>query len=125
MPPLRVNAAGSSSTIATESMKPAPNATSSSMTRSSRTARRVTARAPSTLPAAAMSAYSSALDTGEEVLLRVAAGILEHFVQQPGECFPDVGARPHARRDQVVAFHGEVLEGERRVFRLHFGNRLS
>jgi len=52
-----------SSTMATDSMNPAPNATSSSITRSSRTARRVTASAPSTLPAAATRAYNNALDT--------------------------------------------------------------
>src|SRR6185503_8495694 len=125
MPPLRVNAAGSSSTIATESMNPAPNATSSSMTRSSRTARRVTASAPSTLPAAAMSAYSSALDTGEEILLRVAARIREHFVEQARERFAHVRARPDPRRDQVIALHRQVLERQRRIVRSHGGHRFA
>src|SRR5258705_4134799 len=87
--------------MATESMNPAPNATSSSMTRSSRTARRVTASAPSTLPAAATRAYSRALDTREQVLPGVARRILEHFVQQAGDGPADVGAWPLTRPDHV------------------------
>src|ERR1044072_7897152 len=94
-------------------MNPAPNATSSSMTRSSRTARRVTASAPRILAAAATSAYSRALNTREQVLLGVAAGILEHFVEQARERLADFRARPHAGRDQVVAAHREILDRER------------
>src|SRR5436190_16888713 len=96
--------------MATESMNPAPKATSSSMTRSSRTARRVTASAPSTLPAAAIRAYSRALDTREQVLPGVARRILEHFVQQAGERLADVGTWPHAGGDEIVPFYGKVLE---------------
>src|SRR6185503_10440570 len=117
MPPLRVSAAGSSSTIATASMKPAPNATSSSMTRSSRTARRVTARAPSTLPAAATSAYSRALDTRQEVRFGVAGRVLQHFLEQPPERLADVRSRAHARSDQVIAAHREVLHREGGILR--------
>src|SRR5436189_1338699 len=99
--PLRENAAGNSSTMATDSMKPAPNATSKSMTRSSRTARRVTASAPITLPAAAISAYSSALDTGEEIFPGVARGIFEDFVQQASQYLADVRTGPDTRGDQI------------------------
>src|SRR5947207_10650926 len=111
--------------MATESMNPAPKATSSSMTRSSRTARRVTASAPSTLPAAATSAYSRALDTREQVLPGVARRILEHFVEQAGERLADVGTRPHTGRDQVVALHREVLESKRRILGANGGDGLQ
>src|SRR6266508_2500906 len=113
--PLRANAAGNSSTMATDSMNPAPNATSSSMTRSSRTARRVTASAPSTLPAAATRAYNNALDTREQVFLGIAGRVLEHFFQQPCERLAHIGTGPHAGGDEIVALHREVLQAERRV----------
>src|SRR6267143_215141 len=113
--PLRDSAAGSSSTIATDSMKPAPNATRSSMTCSSRTARRVTASAPSTLPAAATSAYNSALDTGQEIALGVARRIFEHFFEQARQCCSHVRPGPDAGGDQVIAFHSQILQAERRI----------
>src|SRR5262245_6268599 len=96
-------------------MNPAPNATSSSMTRSSRTARRVTASPPRTFPAAATSAYSRALNTREEVVLRVAVGVFQHFLEQPRQRFPDVGPGPDTGRNEIVAAHREILERERRV----------
>src|SRR5258705_8786212 len=112
--PLRANAAGNSWTMATDSMTPAPNATSSSMTRSSRTARRVTASAPSTLPAAATRAYNNALDTREQVFPGIASGVVEHFFQQPCERLAHIGTGPDAGGDEIVAFHREVLQAERR-----------
>src|SRR2546421_11337455 len=115
MAPLRGSAAGKSSTMAIESMNPAPKATSSSMTRSSRTARRVTASAPRTLPAAATRAYNSALDTGQEIRSRVTRRIVENFLQQAAQHLAHIRTRPHAGRDEVIAFDREILERERRV----------
>src|SRR5262245_42741262 len=106
-------------------MNPAPNATRSSMTRSSRTARRVTATAPSTLPRAATRAYTSALDTGEQVFLRVARGVFEDLVEQPSERFSDVGTGPNPGGDQVIATHREVLERQRWMLRADCGDRLQ
>src|SRR6266550_7115758 len=110
--PDRANASGSSSTKATASMNPAPNATKCSMSASSRAARRVTASAPATLPSAATRAYPRALDTGEKIGARVAGRILEHFREQPLERLPHVGPGPHARGQEVVAFHREVFHGQ-------------
>src|SRR5213082_695849 len=95
--PERANASGSSSTKATASMNPAPNATKCSMSASSRAARRVTASAPATFPSAATRAYNRALDTGEQLLPRL----------------PHLRAGPHARRDEIVAADREVLQGQR------------
>src|SRR5439155_11068572 len=75
-------------------------------------ARRVTASAPTTLPSAATSAYSTALDTGEQVRLRVAGGILEHLGEQALQRVAHVGARSHAGGEEVVARDGEVLQGQ-------------
>src|SRR6266550_131449 len=100
--------------MATDSMNPAPNATSSSMTRR---ARRVTASAPSTLPAAATRAYNNALDTREQVLLGIAGRVLEHLFQQPRERLAHIGTGPHAGGDEIVAFHREVLECQRWIGR--------
>src|SRR5512139_805072 len=94
-------------------MNPAPNATRSSMTRSSRTARRVTANAPSTLPAAAMSACSNALDTREQVFFGVAGWILEYFVEESRQRFAHIRAGPHAGRDQIVSLDRQILECQR------------
>src|SRR5712664_1227570 len=101
--------------IATDSMNPAPNASRCSMTASSRTARRVTASAPSTLPAAATSAYSRALDTGEQVLLGVAGGVFEHFLEQTRQRLTDVRARTHASGDEIISLHRQILQAERRI----------
>src|SRR5213595_2438238 len=111
--PERANASGSSSTRATASMNPAPNATKCSISASSRAARRVTARAPATLPKAATRAYSSALDTGEQLLPRIARRVLEHVGEQPRQRLPHLRAGPHARRDEIVAADGEVLQSQR------------
>src|SRR6267378_2685199 len=93
-------------------MNPAPNATKCSISRSPRTACRTTASPPSTLPSAATSAYHSALDTGQEILLGVARGVLEHLRQQALQRLADARARPHSGREQVRAVHREVREGE-------------
>src|SRR6266480_8127246 len=106
----RVNASGSTTTSATASMKPAPNATKCSMTARPRAARRVTASAPITLPSAATSAYTRALDTGQQVTLGVALRVLEHLGQQPLQHLAHVGPGPHPRGDQVVPVHREVLQ---------------
>src|SRR3989454_86352 len=110
--PLRANASGRISTSATASMNPAPKATKCSITWRPSAARRVTASAPTTLPSAATSAYSTALDTGEQVRLGVAGRILEHLGEQALERLPHVGAGSHARREEVVAGDGEVLQGQ-------------
>src|SRR5437588_9074221 len=110
--PERANALGSISSSVTASMNPAPNATKCSISASSRAARRVTARAPATLPRAATRAYSSALDTGEQLLPRIACRVLEHVGEQSRQRLAHLRAGPHARRDQVVAGDGEVLQGE-------------
>src|SRR3989449_4166842 len=110
--PERANASGKTSTRATASMKPAPNATKCSIRASSRAARRVTASAPTTLPSAAMRAYPRALDTREEIVARVAGRILEHFREQPLEGRSHLGPGPHARGQEVVAFYREVLYGQ-------------
>src|SRR5437899_4468260 len=98
-------------------MNPAPNATKCSITWRPSAARRVTASAPTTLPSAATSAYITALDTGEQVLLRVAGGILEHLGEQALQCLPHVGAGSHARREDVVAGDGEVFQRHREIGR--------
>src|SRR3989454_5900325 len=108
--PLRANASGRISTIATASMNPAPKATKCSITWRPSAARRVTASAPTTLPSAATSAYNRALDTGEQVRLRVAGGILEHLGEQALQRLAHVGARSHAGGEEVVARDGEVLQ---------------
>src|SRR5689334_9413628 len=110
--PERANASGKSSTSATASMNPAPNATKCSISTSSRAARRVTASAPATLPSAATRAYSSALDTGEQLLPGVARRVVEHVRQQPRQRLAHLGAGSHAHRDEIVARDGEVLEGQ-------------
>src|SRR5712691_5773939 len=94
-------------------MKPAPNATKCSIRASSRAARRVTASAPTTFPSDAMRAYPRALDTGEEVVARVTGRILEYFHQQPLEGLSHLGPGPHARGQEVVAFHRQILYGQR------------
>src|SRR2546429_8090385 len=99
--------------MATASMNPAPNATKCSMTARPGAARRVTASAPSRLPTAATSAYTRALDMGEQVLLRIAARGLEHLAEQALERLAHVGSRPHSRSDQVVPVHREVLQWPR------------
>src|SRR2546423_15607255 len=111
--PERVNASGKSSTSATASMNPAPNATKCSISASSRAARRVTASAPATLPRAATRPYTRALDTGEQLVSRVARRLFQHVGGQARQRRPQLRARPHARRDQVVPGHGEGLERER------------
>src|SRR5213594_2111747 len=94
-------------------MKPAPNATKCSISTSSRTARRVTASAPTTLPSAAIRAYNRALDTGQQVLLRVAARVLEHLDQQALQGVPHVRPGAHAGGDQIVPVDREVLKRQR------------
>src|SRR2546422_818197 len=91
-------------------MNPAPNATKCSMTARPRAARRVTASAPSTLPSAATSAYTRALDTGQQVVLGVALRVLEHLGEQPLQHLAHVGPGPHPRGDQVVPVHRELLQ---------------
>src|SRR5881398_1330569 len=91
-------------------MNPAPNATKCSMTARPRAARRVTASAPTTLPSAATSAYTRALDTGQEVLFGVALRILEHQGEQPLQHLAHIGPGTHAGGDQVVPVHREVLQ---------------
>src|SRR5437660_4935082 len=91
-------------------MKPAPNATKCSMTARPRAARRVTASAPITLPRAATSAYTRALDTGQEVLLGVALRVLEHLGEQALQHFAHVGPGPHPGGDQVVPVHRQILQ---------------
>src|SRR5213078_2064439 len=108
--PERANASGSTSTSTTASMNPAPNATKCSMTARPRAARRVTASAPITLPSAATSAYTRALDTGQQVALGVALRVLQHLGEQPLQHFAHVGPGPHPRGDQVVPVHREVLQ---------------
>src|SRR5439155_25281222 len=110
--PERANASGSTSITATASMKPAPNATQCSMTARPRAARRVTASAPITLPSAATSAYTSALDTGQEVPLRVALRVFQHLREQALQHIAHVGAGPHSCRDQVVPVDREILQGQ-------------
>src|SRR6266576_5835938 len=111
--PERANASGKSSTTATASMNPAPNATKCSISASSRAARRVTASAPTTLPSAAIRAYPRELDTGEEIVARVAGRILEHFREQPLERLPHLRPGAHAGGQKIVAFHREVRYGQR------------
>src|SRR5438093_1010299 len=65
--------------------------------------------------AAATRAYSRALDTGEQVLLRVAGGILEHFLEQARQRCSHFGTGSHSGGDEVVATDGEILQVERRV----------
>src|SRR3989449_7208023 len=110
--PERANASGNTSTSATASMKPAPNATKCSIRASSRAARRVTASAPTTLPSAATRAYQKALDTGEEVVARVTGRILEHFRQQPLERLAHLRPGAHPGGQEIVALHGEVFHGQ-------------
>src|SRR5581483_4625743 len=109
----RANASGSTSTIATASMKPAPNATTCAITASSRAARRATARPPTTLPRAATRAYRSALDTRQEILAGVAPRVLEDLGEQALERLAHRGPGPHPRLEQVGARHREVFEGQR------------
>src|SRR2546427_424275 len=97
-------------TITPASMNPAPKATKCSITWRPSAARRVTASAPTTLPSAATSAYSTALDTGEQVRLGVAGRILEHLGEQALQRLAYVGAGSHARGEEVVARDGEVLQ---------------
>src|SRR5207302_535791 len=111
--PERANASGSSSTSATASMNPAPNATKCSIRASSRAARRVTARAPATFPRAATRAYSSALDTSEQLLPRVARGVVEHVAEEPRQRLAHLRAGSHPRRDEIVAADREVLQSQR------------
>src|SRR5438552_18593981 len=92
-------------------MKPAPNATKCSISASSPAARRVTASAPTTLPSAATRAYPKALDTGEELVARVAGRLREHFRQQPLEGLPHARPGAHARGQEIVAVHREVRHG--------------
>src|SRR2546427_751727 len=56
------------------------------------------------------SAYNRALDTGEQVRLRVAGGILEHLGEQALQRLAHVGAGSHAGGEEVVARDGEVLQ---------------
>src|SRR5947207_14490765 len=111
--PERANASGKSSTTATASMNPAPNATKCSIRASSRAARRATARAPATFPRAATRAYSSALDTSEQLLPRVARGVVEHVAEQPRQRLAHLRAGSHPRRDEIVAADREVLQSQR------------
>src|SRR5438477_9445996 len=111
--PDRANASGSSSTKATASMNPAPNATKCSISASSRAARRVTASAPATFPTAATRAYSSALDTSEQLLPRVARGVVEHVGEQPRQRLAHNRPGPHPCRDEIVAADREVLQSQR------------
>src|SRR5947207_6065108 len=111
--PERANASGKSSTTATASMNPAPNATKCSIRASSRAARRVTASAPTTLPSAATRAYAKALDTGEQVVARVAGRILEHVREQSLEGLPHLRPGAHAGGQEIGAFHREVLHRQR------------
>src|SRR5919109_697427 len=110
--PERANASGRSSTSATASMNPAPNARKCSISASSRAARRVTARAPATLPNAATRAYTRALDTGEQVFFRVTRRVFQHVRHQPRQRLAHFRPRPHARRDEVVSRDREVLQGQ-------------
>src|SRR5258708_35913311 len=91
-------------------MNPAPNARNCSMARRLRVACRVTASAPITLPQAASTAGTRALDTGEQILLGLARGVLQDFAEQLRERGADVGTGPHAGREQVVTAHGELLQ---------------
>src|SRR2546428_11070603 len=99
--------------MATASMNPAPNATKCSMTARPRAARRVTASAPSRLPSAATSAYTRALDMGEQVLLRIAARVLEHLAEQALERLAPVGAPPPPRSAQSRSVHRAGLQCQR------------
>src|SRR2546430_15240671 len=95
--------------MATASMNPAPNATKCSMTARPRAARRVTASAPSRLPSAATSAHTRALDMGEQVLLRIAARVLEYPAKQ-GLPRHDPGGSPRpTHRAQGTPLHPEDL----------------
>src|SRR5437879_13835748 len=94
-------------------MHPAPKATKCSITWRPSAARRVTASAPTTLPSAATRAYITALDTGEQVLLRVAGGILQHLGDQALQRLAHVAARPHAGGEEDVAGHGPPLHPHR------------
>src|SRR5206468_391228 len=111
--PERATASGSTSTSATASMKPAPNATKCSISASSRAARRVTASAPTTLPSAATKAYQKALDTGEEVVAGVTGRILEHFREQPLERLPHLRPGAHPGGQEIVPLHRQVLHRQR------------
>src|SRR2546423_15370221 len=102
---------------ATASMKPAPNATKCSMTARPRAARRVTASAPITLPSAATSAYTRALDTGQQIALGVALRVLEHLGEQPLRHLAHAGPGPHPRAGQAVPVHREVVRRERILLR--------
>src|ERR1051326_5328739 len=110
--PERAKASGSSSTSATARMNPAPTARKRWTGPSARAARRVTASAPATLPTAATRAYSSALDTSEQLLPRVARRVVEHVSEQPRERLAHLRPGPHARGDEIVPGDGEVLEGQ-------------
>src|SRR4029077_1087953 len=110
--PERANASGSSSTNATASMNPAPNATKCSISASSRAARRVTAKPPATFPRAATRAYSRALDTSEQLLPGVARRVFEDVAEQPRQGLAHLRAGPHARSDEIIARDREVLEGQ-------------
>src|SRR5205085_842134 len=57
-------------------------------------------------------AYSSALDTREQLLSRIARRVLEHIGEQSRQRLAHLRAGPRARRDQVVAGDGEVIQGE-------------
>src|SRR2546427_154595 len=98
--------------MASASMNPAPNATECSMTVSPRANRCETASAPKTFPSAASTAYANALDMRQEIVLPVARRVLEHLGEEPLERRSDVGTRPHAGREQVVARHGKILQGQ-------------
>ena len=109
--------------MATDNMKPAPNASKCSITLSWRAARRVTASAPSTLPAAAARAYSRALDTREQILAGIAGWILQHVIKQALQGFANLWTGTHTRLDKLVAFNREILEGERVIAKLYHRNR--
>src|SRR3989442_182659 len=94
-------------------MKPAPKATKCSMTVRPRAARRVTASAPTRFPSTATSAYTRALDTGQQVRFRVALRVVQHVGEQALQHLAHVGAGPDPCRDQVVTVPREILGGGR------------
>src|SRR5437660_1596012 len=101
--------------MATASMNPAPNATKCSISRRLPGERRTTAMPPSRLPSAATRAKTSGetLDTGQEVVPRVARRILEHLVQQPCERRADVRPRSHPGGEEIVAVDGQLRQRQR------------
>jgi hypothetical protein len=60
-----------------------------------------------------MRAYRRALDTREQVLARVAAGILQYLIQETLQGFADVRTRSNSSFDELVASDREILQLQR------------